>query len=263
MPIDPSLLRSRAAALTEQVYDPPALAASVRALLDDYADRAHRASPRLSEGGLAKAYKAPAPVVRAIVTALRGFAQASPHATLALLRAFWEGESREERRIAAELLGLVAPQCPTEAMLLIEAWLPGIESSESADALAEYGLGPLMRADPAAHLPNAQRWARHPSKWTRRFGLAALTPLVKDKKWDNVPGVFQVLHPVMTDSEPEVRAAAIAILRGLVPKSPVEVGRFLREQAERDNHNTQAIIRAVMLRLAPEIQAELSRLMRA
>jgi hypothetical protein len=261
--IDPAALRARTALLAERVYDPPALAAGVRALLDDYADRAHRVSPRLTGSAPSNSFKTPAPVARAIVSALRGFAKTSPHAALDMVKAIWAGGSREERRVAAELLGCAAPLIPDIALALIENWLPGLESGETADALAEHGLGPLMLADPALHLPNARRWAQSYHKWTRRFGLSALKPLLRDKAWDNVPGALEVVRSVMADPEPEVRAAASAVLRDLIPKSPVEAGRFLREQAERGDHNTHFIIRATLASLAPVAQTEINRIMRS
>jgi hypothetical protein len=263
MPIDPVALRARVAKLAERVYDPPGLAAAVRSLLDDYADRTHRVSPQLAATALVNAYRTPAPVVRAIIYTLRNLAQASPHAALDLVRALWAGGSREERRIAAELLGVAAPQIPAKAFTVIESWLPDIESGETAEALAEFGLGPLMRADPAAHLPRTRQWTQSSQKWLRRFGVAALSPLIRDRKWDGVPAALEALRNVMTESEPEVRSAAAHALEGLIRKSPVEVGRFLRDQSVVGNHNTRWIVRVATLRLTPEEQAMLDRVMRA
>jgi len=259
--IDPAALRARTAVLTERVYDPPALAAGVRGLLDDYADRTHRASPKLTGSAPSNSFKTPAPVVRAIVSALRGFAKTSPHAALDMVKAIWAGGSREERRIASELLGRAAPLVPDKTLALVESLLPSLESGETTDALAEHGFGPLMLANPAMHLPNARRWAQSPHKWTRRFGLSALKPLLRDKKWDNVPGALDVVRGVMADPEPEVRAAVSSVLRDLIPKSPVEAGRFLREHAERGDHNTHFIIRTALASLTPTTQTEIARIM--
>src|SRR5689334_23973764 len=104
-PIDPAVLRARAAALPGQFSEAEAVATRVRRLLDEYADLTHRPSRQVVTSEVANAYKAPAPVVRAIVNALRAPAKADPPAALRAVAAIWAGGSREERRIAAELLG--------------------------------------------------------------------------------------------------------------------------------------------------------------
>jgi hypothetical protein len=262
-PIDPAVLRARTAALAGQMGDPAAAAAGVRRLLEYYADLTHRPSPKVVTSAATNEYKVPAPVLRAIVNALRGPAQADPAAGLGLAAALWAGGSREARRIAAELLGQAAPGAPAEALALIETWAPQVEGAETADALAELGLGALMRAEPGRYLEHARRWAAHPGRWVRRLGLSALMPLVKDRQWDNVPGALAVVRQVMTDGDAEVRKAAAAVLTGLGPKSPAEVRLFLREQALRSNNNANWIIRNALGGLDEPTQAEIIRLMRS
>jgi hypothetical protein len=262
-PIDPARLRTRTEALAASFEDAGRLAAGVRNLLDDYADRTHRPSPRVVTSSVDNAYKAPGPVVRAIVTALRPAALARPEAALAAAAKMWAGGSREERRIAAEVLGAVATRRPAEVLAQIEGWLPQIETGETADALAEYGLGPLIRAEPARYLEAARHWVVHPKKWVRRFGLAALMPLVADKEWDNVPAALGVIRAVMREPDGEVRRAAAAALEGLGPKSPGEISRFLREFAEHSNANTSWIVRNALPGLGAAEQAEIIRLLRA
>src|SRR4051812_45214916 len=108
-PIDLTRLRARTATLAEHFDDPAATAAVVRQMLDDYADRSHRPSPRVASRSLGYRFKVAPPVLRAIVMALRGPAQANTAAATEMADQLWKNGSREERRIAAELLGLVAP----------------------------------------------------------------------------------------------------------------------------------------------------------
>ena len=262
-PIDPALLRARAAALPGKFGEAEAVATRVRRLLDEYADRTHRPSRQIITSEVDNAYKAPAPVVRAIVNALRAPARADPPAALRAVAAIWAGGSREERRIAAELLGQVALAAPAETLALIDAWAPQIESAETAEVLAEFALGPLMLADPAQYLEHARRWVISPVRWVRRFALAALLPLVKDRQWDNVPSALAVLRPVMTEADGEVRRAAAVVLEKLGPKSPAEVSRFLREQAVRANANAQWIIRNALAGVPESEQAAVIKLLRS
>jgi 3-methyladenine DNA glycosylase AlkD len=261
-PIDPAVLRARAQALTGLLTDSAAAAAGVRGLLSDYADRTHRASPLVASSQVENTYKTAPPVLRAVIIALREPARANPPATLALANALWAGGSREERRLASELLGLVVAQVPEDALALVERWAVQIESGETADVLAEHGLGAVARADPATHIANAQRWIGHPNRWARRFAVALLWPLVKDKHWDNVPAALRVLGPAMKETDAEVRRAVSGVLAHLAPKSPAEISRFLLEQARYSNANTQWIIRNAMTPLGPEEQAAIVRAMR-
>src|SRR5216684_1104844 len=107
-PIDLPRLRARTALLAERFADPAATATAVRHMLDDYSDRSHRSSPRVASRSLGRSFKVSRPVLRAIVMALRAPAQANPAAALDLADRLWQFGSREERRIAAELLGQVA-----------------------------------------------------------------------------------------------------------------------------------------------------------
>src|SRR5574337_270365 len=140
MPIDLPALRARTAAIAEKFADPLALAAAVHSLLEDHADRAHRPSPRLTDSAPANVLKTPMPVVRAVITALRQPVKSQPQAALAVIEGLWAAGSREERRIAVELLGLIAPLVPAEALAFVEHSLPTVESVETAEALARHGL---------------------------------------------------------------------------------------------------------------------------
>lgn len=262
MPIDPTALRIQTEALTNHLNDPATLALKVRGLLDEYAQRAHRPSPRLAGNLPAGTFKTPAPVLHTISRALREATRTSPATLLNVARAVWAGGSREERHIAAELLGQAARVTPEKALLVIEACLPEIESAATADALAEHGLSPLVKLNPAVYVSYAKGWAQSQHKWTRRFALAVLHPLLKDKKWDSVPGALEVVGQVMTDPESDVRSAAVTALCGLAPKSPVEVGRFLRQQANNPHHTVQNIIRLTLAKLSPEVRTEVERVRR-
>jgi hypothetical protein len=243
------------------------VAAGVRTLLDDYADRTHRTSPRLAGRALANTFKTPAPVVRAIISALRGplrslAADGQAAAALDALDRMWAGGSVEEQRIAAELLGPVAPHAPDAALALAQNWLTTLDSGPTADHLAEHGLGPLILASPGRFLTLARDWATSPQRWTRRFALAMLRPLIQDRQWDNVPGALAVLRMVMGEPDGEIRRAAAGLLQQLGPKSPAEIAAFLREQAARPNSYTHWIVRAALPGLPPSDQAEVLKILR-
>ena len=259
--IDLPLVRTRAAEIAALFPDVRAVLAAAHSMLGDYADLTHRPT-RTVEAVTQTAPRTPMPVVRAIISALRQPVQDVPLAGLDLVKGLWAAGSREERRLAAELLGRLVPEIPAEAYALIETWLPQMDDAETADAVAEHAFAPLLLAEPGRHLQTIRRWMNYPHSSTRRCGLAALGVLARDKKWDDVPGALDILRAAMTEADMEVRRAAAAALGDLIPKSPMEVRRFLHEQALRPNNNTHWIIRTAMAKLPAEEQEELVKVMR-
>jgi hypothetical protein len=201
-------------------------------------------------------------VLRALVAALRAPAAANPQAALAAAQALWAAGSREERKLAAELLGQAAPRAPAEVLALAQGWLMHLDSGETADALAEQGLGSLIRADPATYLALARQWATFPLRLVRRFGLATVAALARDPLWDNVPAALYVVEQVMLDPDGEVRKNTAQLLQTLAAKSPAEVTHFLLRQAARPSGHTHWIVRHALPALPAEAQAEVLKVLR-
>lgn len=265
MPIDPTALRARAAEIAVRLaVNPAECASAIHRLLDSYADRSHRYSPKLAERTAPMpTFKTPPPVVRAILTALRKPAQEAPAEAFATAKNLWAKGSREERRIAVELLGLIALRLPTETLALIESWVPELEGASTANEVAELALSPLLPADPPGHLYRARQWLKQPNKWTRYFGVMVIAALAKVRQWDDVPSALDILRGLMTESDPSVRQAVIAALNGLAPRDLNTMTRFLREHAHRSNHHTHTILRATLKALPAAEQTELVKMMRA
>ncbi len=259
--IDLPVVRARAAEIAARFPDVAAVLTAVHVMLRDYADLTHRPS-RTVAAATHTAPRPPAPVVRAIATALRRPAQDVPLAGLELVNRLWAAGSREERRLAAELLGALTRELPVEAYTLIEQWVPEIDCAETADSVAELAFAPLLLAEAARHMAGLRAWGTHPHKWARRFALVALAVLAKDRRWDDVPGALEVLRWMMTEADVEVRQTVATVLRDLIPRGPAEVGRLLREQALRPNNNTHWIIRTAMVKLPAAEQEVLVKMMR-
>jgi len=263
MLIDPVVLRSRVTEVAAKLVNPAACAAAVRRLLQDYTDRTHRLSPRLAESRPATELRIPVPVTRALLKALRGPALASPDNALALAKVLWAGGTRRERLVATEVLGLVAPRLPDEALAVVEAWAPELDSAETVDAVVAHALSPLLPGQPTQFLQRARSWSRQPQKWMRRLGVAVLSALARDRKWDDVLAALDLLRPLMGESDPSVRAAMITALNALARRNALEVVHFLHEHVHRSDHNTHMILRGVLRALPEADQARLVQAMRA
>jgi 3-methyladenine DNA glycosylase AlkD len=260
MLIDPVVLRARATEVAARLVNPAACAGAVRRLLEDYTDHTHRLSPHLAERRLGANVRTPAPVTRALLSALRRPALASPAYAHALAKALWADGTRQERLLAAEVLGLVAARLPEDALALVEAWTLELDSAETVDAIVKHALSPLLPGAYTQFLQRARGWSRQPQKWVRRLGVAVLGALAQDRNWDDVLSALDLLRPLMGESDPNVRAAVIAVLKELAGRNSLEAARFLLEFARRADHNTHMILRGT-LRALPE--AEQARLVQA
>lgn len=260
-PINPATLRAQATALTEKFHTAPACALAVRRLLDDYADRSHRLSPRLKANEVSRAYKTPLPVVREMVLVLTPPVRHAPTAGLTLAEAIWQGGSLEERQLAATLLGEAAPHLPAEAWALAERWLPTLTTRESAAALGAHGLPSLAQADPPTWATCLAEWPRR-SKWGAVVAAVTLTALAHTREWDDVPLALHTLRGLVAHPDAHVRQAVEEAVLALVEKSPAEVNVFLQECAALPNPHINQMLRQVLRALPEPLKTDLARTLR-
>ena len=166
--------------------------------------------------------------------------------------------------MAAQLLGMAAPFLPAETLQRITRWLPQADDPPINDGLAREAFAPLARLGaPQLLTETARSWATAPEKWTRRFAAAALLALAEDRQFENIPALLAVLAELMADPEPDVRKVAAEVLLALLPRSPAEVRRFLRDQARLGRRATARLIRQIWPALDAETQAVLQPWLRA
>lgn len=260
-PINPPTLRAQATALTEKFHTAPACAVAVRRLLDDYADRSHRLSPRLKANEVSRAYKTPPPVVREVVLALTPPVRHAPAAGLTLAETIWQGGSPEERHLAAALLGEAAPHMPAEAWALAERWLPTLTTRENAAALGAYGLAPLVLTAPQTFAPRLAEWP-HRSKWGAAATAVTITALARTRHWDDVPFALHTLRGLVVHPDAHVRQAVEEAVLALAEKSPAEVNVFLQDCAALPNPHVNQMLRQVLRALPEPLKTDLARTLR-
>lgn len=244
--LDLQRLQRQTSELAEHVEDPRAFRSALRQLLEETGNHAYRAGRAVLAEAPLRGYNTPQPVLRAIAAALREPAAAAPEAALTAADQLWRSRTFEEQLIAAQLLGLAAPDLPEKVLKRIERWLLDLDDYKIADGLAREGFFPLVRLNPARYLTDARGWATSPQKWARCFAVAALLPVAQDRKFEDVPAILSVLKEVMGDAEPDVRRGAVQVLRALSQRSPSEVRRFLRNQARQGGRHTARIIKRVL-----------------
>ena len=251
MPIDVPVLRARASAIADKLSDPATCAAEIRKLFRNQADHSRRPNQRAVGGRLDETLRTPTPVIHEMAVALRVPVQKHPEEAGTLARALWAAGSREERRLAADVLGFLAVSQPDEALTQLEELLPRCDSAEIVDALVVGAFKPLLLREPGQALAVARRWTLQRNKWLRRAAALAVYTLAQESRWDDLPGMFEILRKLASESDPTVRPAVVDALRTLTAERPLDARPFLHEQAVRNDHNSRFLVRSVM-KLLPE-----------
>lgn len=260
--IDLPRVRAQAQRLAGLLEQPEVFLSELRETLDEHTERASRPG-RVVIGELKwRSRGTPERVMRALSAGIRPEARVRLAASLRLLPLMWATGYREERVLAAEALGEIAPLAPYPALDLLSAWAPTLDSPETADALGASGLGPLLLVDPAPHYHLLRRWLGQDSRYTRRFAVTALLPLAEDRAFQRVQEVFEILSDTMTQSDMDIRRATVQVLQALAAKSPVETARYLREWAAKGDRNAVWVVRKAMAALDAEQQDEIRSLLR-
>ena len=263
MPIDVPALRARTSKIATKLFDPVGCAAEIRKLFRDLADHSRRVNQRPVGGRLDEQLRTPTPVIHEMAVALRVPVQQDPVSGAALSRALWSAGSREERRLASDILGFLAVGAPEDALKQLEELLPRCDSAEIVDALVLGAFKPLLMREPGQALAVARRWTLQRNKWLRRAAALSVYTLAQESRWDDLPGMFEVLRKLASESDPTVRPAVVDALRTLTAARPLDARPFLHEQAARSDHNSRFLVRTVMKLLPEDWQNDLVRDLRS
>ena len=110
-------------------------------------------------------------------------------------------------------------------------------------------------------LPHCGAWVQDEDKWTRRFGVAVLTSLPKDKGYRPSEREFAILDAVMPDKAREVQDAVAWVLREMSWRGSAAVADYLRRHAQNANRPTRRIVKQAMKKLPDEEQEALRALL--
>lgn len=210
---------------------------------------------------LGESYGVPVPALRIIAAELAKWGQRRPAEVFALVERLWHNGSRDERVIAAKMLERLGKGEWARTLEVAASFVGDIRNWEECDQLACFGLREVVQRHPEAVLPRCQDWVRDGNKWTRRFGVAALTSLPKDKTYRPSGREFAVLDAVMADEAREVQDAVDWVLREMGKRHPTPVADYLRRHACHAGRPTRRIIKRAMKVLPQEEQAALQALL--
>jgi len=210
--------------------------------------------------GVGKTFNTPVPVLKTLGTGIGKAGEKEPKKYLNLLKRIWKSGYREGKVLSAFALERIGKKEPEASLKLVESFIPGIKNWEVCDQLATKGLRPLAVSNPGKILKLGVKCAKSRNKWTRRFGAVSLVPFVHGGNSEITQNFFDVLEPLMEDSESDVKKAVSWALRELTRKNPELVFRFLLKWTKKEDRNTLWIIKNGMKKLEKSKQDKILRM---
>lgn len=250
--VDKDWLRAQMAELLERAGEPKTFDAGLRDLLRSLGSEEQAAGAGRFIPGMGASYGVPVPALRIIATELAKWGQRRPPQAFALVEQLWRNGSRDERVIAAKMLERLGKRAWAETLETAASFVGDIHNWEECDQLACFGLRHVVQRHPEAVLPRCQTWVQDEDKWTRRFGVAVLTSLPKDKGYRPSKQEFAILDAVMADEAREVQDAVAWALREICRRDPAVVAGYLRRHAQGASRHTRRIVKQAMKKLPDE-----------
>lgn len=261
--IDREKIQARMNELLKQVDDPQAFDPGLHDLLRSTGSEEQVTGARRYIPGMGESYGVPIPALRIIAAELAKWGERNPAQVFTLVERLWHNGSRDARVIAAKVLERLGKREWAKTLELAASFVADIRNWEECDQLACFGLRYVVQRHPEAVLPRCQAWVQSEDKWTRRFGVAVLTSLPKDKAYRPSEQEFAILDAVMADEAREVQDAVAWALRETGKRHPAAVAGYLRRHARSTNRHTRRIVKQAMKGLPDEEQAALQTLLAA
>jgi len=249
-----SQIRAQMSELLEQAADSQAFDEGLHGLLRSLGSEEQAAGARRFIPGLAESYGVPLPALRIIATELVKWGRNRPSQAFSLIERLWRNGSRDERVIAAKMLERMGKREWARTLELAASFVNDIRNWEECDQLACFGLRAVVQRHLEAVLSRCEDWVQDEDTWTRRFGVAVLTSLPKDKAYRHGEWEFTILDAVMADQAREVQDAVAWVLREIGKRHPAVVVGYLSRHASAAGRSTRRIIRQAMKALPDEEQ---------
>jgi hypothetical protein len=229
-------------------------------LLETYADWSYRPGEAIEPGSLLPTYHVAPILLHQVEQQLTRQCQEMPAAALALADALWQDEYFEPRLLAAFILGQIPLKPMEEVSRRIQAWSVLAADKQIQEAIFSKATLRLRREKPAAWMEIINTWLSASPVTSNVMGLRALAGLLEDREFEDLPGAFNVLQPLMLTAPSRLHGDLLLVLQIIVRRSPVEATHFLRQVLSGTNSPMPArLVRQILPSLSPEMQASLRR----
>jgi hypothetical protein len=256
--LDPDRLRMEADQLALSVGRPEDLVASLANLLAFYADRTRRSSASVRAADALPSYRAPRPVLQAIVRALNlRLADEPDDIRQQLITCLWQAEHLEPRLVAIDLLaGLPWQLAVSGSEQMAEATNDRILHT----TLAKRGLAGWVRLPLTKSLEPTQRWLASSNLAFQRLALCLLQQQASQVAHTELAALFDVLAGRAAQLPGESGRAVRQLLHVLSQRNQAETARFLLDELRRNNRRApyRRLVRDLMPAFGPPFDQELA-----
>jgi hypothetical protein len=222
-------LKAQIAGLAWKFTNPDDFRRAVRDLLEIYANRAYRAGEVVQSERRALAYHAPPLVLRQLELELARHCRENPGAALSAADALWQDEYLEPRLVAAFLLGQAPVDLPQPVLERLKAWCQPKEDRQALDGLFDRGAERLRREQAQSWFSLLQDWLNEGRPLFDSMALRALLPAIRDRQFENVPPIYQIIGPLLSSPIAAVHGNLLEALEALARRAPTETAYFLRQ----------------------------------
>ena len=219
--IDLTRLKTQAENLADRFGQPDEFIRLLHETLDAYTNRTIRVSQKALRTSL-PSYETPRPVLRQIEIVLTPLASSRPADAVKLAEALWGIRNYEVRLLAASLMGRIPPESALSLFSKLPDWMNQANDRDIQQALLTDALTNLRCNNLDAFLALLESWLKDSHHKTQSWGLQALIPLLQSAEFENLPGVFRILRPVIENAAPAIQIDLQACLTALESISQVE-----------------------------------------
>jgi len=251
-------LRAQINRLIVQFDDPAGFLSALKDLLDLYANRAYRAGTSVQPQPLLPSYRVAPLITHQLELELGRTCQENPRQALEVVDGMWRDTHLETRQLATTLLGVIPVSHIDEVLAKLRAWSKPDENFRMLDALFQNGTLALRRSAPALLLRLIEEWVTSSQGQVQAMGLRALTPLVEDEQFENLPPVFSLVSPLIQNIPARLYPDLLVIFEALARRSPTETAYFFRQVLPMaSSPATTRLIRRIIPLFNPAQQAQL------
>lgn len=224
-----SRLKTQLDELTWKFSRPEDFRRAVNDLFEQYGDHSYRAGQMAPAARGMPAYRVPVIVLRRLEQELTRHIQENPDAALAAADALWKDTHLEPRLVAAYLLGQAPVEPPQPVIERLKDWCHPRLERQALQVLLVHGCTRLRKEAPQAWFQLLQEWLETYRTEYEGMALKAILPAVQDRKFENLPSIFQCISSLVRLAPAGLQNELDAAIEALARRSPIETAHFLRQ----------------------------------
>jgi len=231
-PVQLARLRPQINALISHYQDHKLFLKTLLLIFENYSEKKSSRNVWLRAKLNMPAWQVPLIVINELEAALEILARAHPQESITLADAMWGQPYYEPKKLAIFLLAKLEPPHQEEFIHRTEAWISaGVEEALIAEVIEQSSLRLEIITSPA-WINLVKGWLNAEDKNLQKTGLGAVSKLVENEDFQNLPLVFDLLAPLLSQPRIATQKDLLGVIRMLIIRSQAETASFLISSAE-------------------------------